>query len=313
MKKWNYLFDVPDPKKIRVIISTDCKNEADDQFALAQQMMTPKFIIKGIVASHFELNPQTYGSGNTADASLHEIDKILGLMGLKGICPVEKGTEYPLEDEQTPAVSDGAGLIIREAMREDPHPLYIICQGALTDLASAILMRPEICGKMTAIWVGGGAYPEGGFEFNCKADIAAANVLMRSDMPVWQIPINVYKQVSVSLAELQLHVASCGAIGKYLFEQMCEFNNKCADIPHWPHGEVWGLGDSAAIGVLMEETEKTDIYDMQPAPEIGYGDMRYSFEKSQKDIRVYNTVNSRLILNDLFSKLQINFGDQQRE
>lgn len=312
MKKWNYLFDVPDQKKIRVIISTDCKNEADDQFALAHQLMTPKFIVKGIVASHFALNPQTYGRGNTASASLEEIYKILELMGQKGTCPAEKGSEYPLKDERTPATSEGARLIIQEAMREDPHPLYIICQGALTDLASAILIQPQICRKMTAIWVGGGTYPEGGFEFNCKADIAAANVVMRSDMQVWQIPINVYKQVSVSLAELQLHVAPCGEIGKYLFEQMCEFNNKCAGVAHWPHGEIWGLGDSAAIGVLMEEVEKTDIYDMQPAPEIGYDDMKYSFEKSQKDIRVYNSVNARLILSDLFAKLQINFGNQQK-
>ncbi len=33
MKKWNYEFDVPDTKKVRMIVHTDCKNEADDQFA----------------------------------------------------------------------------------------------------------------------------------------------------------------------------------------------------------------------------------------------------------------------------------------
>ena len=48
----------------------------------------------------------------------------------------------------------------------DPFFLYIGMQGAITDLASAILMEPAICDKMTAIWIGGGPYPKGGEEFN---------------------------------------------------------------------------------------------------------------------------------------------------
>ena len=40
MKKMNYTFSVPDNKRVRMIVSTDCKNEADDQFALAHHLMT---------------------------------------------------------------------------------------------------------------------------------------------------------------------------------------------------------------------------------------------------------------------------------
>lgn len=53
MKKMNYTFSVPDNKRVRMIVSTDCKNEADDQFALAHHLMTPMFIMKGIVPCHF--------------------------------------------------------------------------------------------------------------------------------------------------------------------------------------------------------------------------------------------------------------------
>ena len=68
MKKWNYAFTVPDQKKVRMIVYTDCKNEADDQFALAHHLMTPKFLVKGIVAGHFNGNPQEWGEGHTAEA-----------------------------------------------------------------------------------------------------------------------------------------------------------------------------------------------------------------------------------------------------
>ena len=50
---WKYAYQVPENKKIRVIVHTDCKNEADDQFALAHHLMTPKFMIKAIIAGHF--------------------------------------------------------------------------------------------------------------------------------------------------------------------------------------------------------------------------------------------------------------------
>jgi hypothetical protein len=293
-----------------MIVYTDCKNEADDQYALAHHLMTPKFIIKGIIGAHFDMVAEYKElKGKSAQASMDEIDKVLSLMGCSGDYIVKKGSEHALKDELTPIESDGAKHIIEEAMKDDPHPLFIACQGSITDLASAIIMKPEICDRMTAIWIGGGEYPEGGEEFNQDQDIVAANVVLKSSMPVWQVPKNVYKQVSVTLAELQYNVYPCGEIGKYLVEQMVEVNNACAKIPQWPNGEMWGLGDSPTIGVLLEEVEKTDIYDMIPAPEIDYETHKYIHTGNHREIRVYNQVNTRLILGDMFAKLKINYGN----
>ena len=60
---WNYEYVVPENKKVRMIVHTDCKNEADDQFALAHHLMTPRFDLKGIVAGHFWKNPFKKVSG----------------------------------------------------------------------------------------------------------------------------------------------------------------------------------------------------------------------------------------------------------
>ena len=133
------------------------------------------------------------------------------------------------------------------------------------------------------------------------------NVVMKSEMPLWQIPINVYKQMSVSLAELQVRVKPYGKIGKYLFEQMVEFNMKTAHITHWPHGEIWGLGDSPTISVLLEETEKLDIFDEVHAPNINYDDLKYEHNTVNRKIRVYNFVNPRLTMEDFYAKMMINF------
>lgn len=309
MRKWNYEFTVPEEKKIRMIVYTDAKNEADDQFTIAHHLMTPKFEVKGILAAHFNQKPREDMESDTAQESLDEIYKVLDLMDLAGSVPVKKGAVRGLKDEKTPIESEAAKFIVEEAMRDDPRPLYIGCMGSVTDLASAILMEPEICQHMTAIWIGGGDYPEGGFEFNLSMDIAAANVLMKSAMPLWQVTKNGYKQMTVTLPMLQKEVRPYGRIGKYLFEQMVHYNDTHAKDP-WPHGESWSLGDDPTVGLLLMEEEKTDIYDMVEAPVIRYEDMGYSFTGKNRKIRVYKDVNPWLSLSDLFAKLQINYPER---
>ena len=44
---------LPLHKQIRVIISSDVANEADDQYAIVHQLLTPMFDVRGIIAAHF--------------------------------------------------------------------------------------------------------------------------------------------------------------------------------------------------------------------------------------------------------------------
>ena len=163
---------------------------------------------------------------------------------------------------------------------------------------------------MTVIWIGGADYPKGGFEFNLMMDINAANVVFSSKVPVWQVPMSLYKVMAVSLAELQLKVRPCGKIGKYLVEQLVDFNHVAAKYEmDWPQGEIWGLGDQGTIAVLMEELEKVS-YDMVPAPRIAE-DMTYIHGKDNREIRVYKYLDARLTLEDFFAKLALNFGDEK--
>ena len=118
---WNYAYTVPENKKVRVIVHTDCKNEADDQYAVAHHLMTPRFDVKGLVAGHFWKNPQQYGELGTAQASYDEIIKVMELMGLKNQYPVKLGAPRALEDENTPIDSEGARFIIEEAMKTAVH------------------------------------------------------------------------------------------------------------------------------------------------------------------------------------------------
>lgn len=296
-----YHFDVPEKKKIRLIIDTDAENEADDAFAIVQALLTPKFEIKGIIAAHFG----THLTRHSMQESFDEIQKILKIMDMPGRVPVFHGATEALAGEFSPRASEGAECLIREALADDPRPLFAIFLGPLTDLASAYLLEPRIADRLTAIWIGGGAWPDGGEEFNLKNDITAANIVFSSNLPLWQVPRDVYCLMRVSLAELQEKVEPYGKIGQYLFDQLVACNDYWADNPVWPSGESWVLGDSPAVGLLLDPHEY--CYSDETAPRVA-DDMTYIHRKHDRLIRVYKRIDPRFILEDFYGKLRLNFG-----
>lgn len=88
-----HTFNVPDLKKIRLIVNSDAKNEADDQYAIVHALLSPQFIMKGLIGAHFgEERSQT-----SMMDSVKEIELLLDLMGLSGEYPVFCGAERAVE------------------------------------------------------------------------------------------------------------------------------------------------------------------------------------------------------------------------
>lgn len=290
-----YLFGVQESKLIRVIIDTDAACEADDPYAIVHALLTPRFIVKGIIAEQFK----SEGGESSVDKSYAVIQKILQFMKLDSI-PIAHGCQNPLESESAVPDSEGVRLIIEEALREDDKPLFVLCQGAITNVAAALNRCPEIAKRMTVIWIGGGFYPQGGWEFNLTNDYHAANAVFKSAVELWQVPMECYTQMQVGYAELQAKVYPCGEIGRYLFEEMQEVGMR----EPWVCGEAWGLGDSPVVGLALNPG--CGRFRTQNAPIVDAGGY-YIGSVDGRVIRVYTDIDSRYILEDFFAKLAINY------
>ncbi len=291
-----YLYEVPDNKKIRVIIDTDAACEADDPFAIAQALMVNKFIIKAIFATHF-------GSPGSMKKSLDEINTVLTLMGKSA--PVYEGEDGALRDVRMKDLSPAAKFLIQEAMREDEHPLYVLCLGAITNVARAVLECPHIKHKMKIIWIGGqeiGNDNKNFREFNSGNDIDAANFIIGCGADLTLVPNNVFGSVRISLAEIQRRIYPLGKIGKHLFENMVSYNMQ--PWAGWTAGESWTLGDSPAVGIAMDENIGTYKYVEAP---IFNPDTTWRYAEGRPVIRVCTHADSRFILEDLISRLEIEY------
>ena len=305
MKNPNDLIKIPDYKKIRVIIDTDAACEADDPFAIAQALMSPKLIVRGILAEHFR-------EPDSTQRSYDEVKTVLDAMDVD--VPVFMGQKGPLETDD--AVSPAAQFIIDEAKAgtgvdagSAAGPLYILCQGAITNVAMALRACPEIKNKIIIVWIGTHGIQNIGKpvpfrEFNAGNDVTAANEVLQSGAKIWLVPSDVYTTISVTLAELKVKVEPYGKIGHHLYHNMIDYN--LSERAGWTQGESWSLGDSPAIAIAINPG--CGKFVEAPAPWIN-DETGSEVREGAPVIRVYTSVDSRFILEDFFAKLKLFFGN----
>jgi purine nucleosidase len=281
----------------RLIIDTDAKNEADDQFAIVHALLSPTLDVRGIVPAHFGTRRTT----RSLQESREEVDLLLDLMGLTGSVVVADGAPQALPDARTPLPSAGSRLIIEESKGEGT--LYVAFLGPLTDMASALLEDPDLQDRdVVVVWIGGPSYDGivSGYrpEFNLSNDVVAANVVMDSRVPVWQIPMSVYTLVAVGHAELVEKVAPLGPLGEYLVRQVIEFNALERDLMM----DFRSLGDSPAIGAVMNP--RGGLWRERPAPRFTEDSELAPEEPGRRPVLVCESIDTRWLLEDMFAKLR---------
>lgn len=295
---------MPAVTRRRVVIDTDAKNEADDQFAIVHALLSSTLDVRGLIAAHFG----DRRSDRSMAESREEIDLLLHHLNLAATTVVADGAARAIPDESTPRDSPGARLIIEESKLAAPDDkLYVAFLGPLTDMASAILLDPAIVQRdVVVIWIGGPGYggveTYPGIEFNLGNDIAAANVVFGSGLTVWQVPSNVYSQVSVGYAELEEKIGGTSELADYLIRQLVEWN-----ATHHPEPiESRSLGDSPAISLMLYP--RGGQFRTVPAPR--FGREGHYLPGTGNPIRVVETVDVRFLLEDMFAKIR-RFGRQQ--
>ena len=308
-------------KRYSVIIDNDFMGDPDGLFQLAHHALSSSCDIKGIVGAHLSGNGRGFfrdlQGKDEADMSVNKVNEALEVMGMKGQFKVVPGAPVKMTDSNKPVESEGARLIVEEALKATPEkPLYVCVGGPLTDIASAWLMNPEIGKNIILIWIGGQEYKETGAivppgysmpEYNLNLSIAAAQVVFnKSDMRIWQIPRDVYRQCMYSMTELEVKVRPYGKLGVYLYDSLAGI---MAGRNGFSMGETYILGDSPLVlmTALMSNFETdpaSSHYQYVTIPTIA-DDGSYRYNHGGRQIRVYDRIDTRLMFADMEAKLQL--------
>lgn len=286
--------------RVDVVLDTDTYNEIDDQYALAYLIQSnEKLDLKAIYAAPF-YNYKSSGPSDGMEKSYDEIMKILTLMKRDDLKEsVYYGSKEYLPSETQAVLSPSAQDLASRAMDyTEDKPLYVIAIGAITNVASAILLNPEIIDRMVVVWLGGNAHEwPHNREFNLKQDVAAARVIFGCGVPVVQLPcMGVVSAFTTSGPELEYWLRGKNELCDYLVNTTAAEAKECNGASTWTRA-IW---DVTAVAWLLDGDFMVDRLACSPIPEY---DDRYAFDPRRHFIKYVYHIKRDNLFADLFKKL----------
>lgn len=288
----------PPTGKIRLVLDTDTYNEIDDQFAVAYAMLShEKLNVEAVYAAPFH-NTRSSGPGDGMEKSYTEILHLLKRLEYPAEGFVYHGSTSWLTGREEPEQSPAALDLIRRAMTPSQEgPLYVVAIGAITNIASAILLEPEIIRRIVVVWLGGQPHAlHFAKEFNLMQDRSSSQLIFDCGVPLVQIPcLGVASHLLTTVPELGEALKGRNPISDFLFERFCEFHD---DHFAWAK-EIWDISSIAYL--LNAEWVPTSVV---PSPVLTDNLTWALPPKERHAIRTAWFVKRNPIFADLFHKLQ---------
>ncbi|MET0414565.1 MAG: nucleoside hydrolase [Actinoplanes sp.] len=188
----------------------DCDPGHDDALALLLAAGDPRLRLLGVT---------TVAGNQTLDKTTTNALRILALAGIDDV-PVAAGCGRPLVGELAVAddIHGSSGLdgpdldlpvaevadvhaveLMRRLIAGSPEPVTLIATGPLTNVALLLRTHPEVMPSVRRIVFMGGSTGRGNTtpygEFNIVTDPEAADVVLRSGLPITMVGLNVTHQV----------------------------------------------------------------------------------------------------------------------
>ena len=294
--------------KVSVVLDTDTACEVDDQFAVAYAVRSAEagqIVLEGIHATQFGDNP-----ADAMERSYQEIHKVLDLMGstaYKNI--VYRGAAKKMKKNE-PVMSEAVEHLIALAKDETREgPLYVVSIGAATNIASALMIAPEIMEKIVVVWLAGNVLHWNHVaEYNMNQDMVAAKYIFDCGVPLVLMPaMNVVSALSISVYELEYFLNGKNDLCTFLYENVCRYANKySAQNSAWTK-VIW---DIAGIAYVLNP-EKWFITRLVPTPILqtpkdcpGWQWMvRWESDPTRHTMRIGDFVERDMIFGDVFDKL----------
>ena len=320
---------LPSPKtgKPRVILDTDAANEIDDQFALAWALLSPAELdLVAVYAAPFSFAPRReaymaeHGAPGDAapfnppavgmERSFQEILAVYDKLGLSAQGKVYRGSAGYLPSAMQAVRSEAAEHLVATARAHQGNdPLYVVALGCVTNIASALLLAPDISEKIVVVWTAGfpSHAPQANLAFNLEQDLFASQFLLNSGVPHVYLPgYHVGAQLRLSLPDMERYVQGQGPMGDYL-HQLYTHN------PLWPvlgvdakaanHGVYsWVIWDVINIAWLLNPDWVPST--LVRTPVLG-DDLHWQAAPGRHWMREAYAVQRDAIFADLFGKLAL--------
>lgn len=206
----------------QVIIDADTGNEVDDPFAIVRALIEPSLNVTAINATQWQVSQ--WAVENTMEESYRLDQALLDYMQLNHI-KVCRGSMNRMFDWGDKAQHSEAAYEIIKQARKIPSgsKLTVITLGALTNVASALLIDQEISSKIVVYWLGSSFDFENikskQIDFNAVMDIQAVDYMFESEVEIHIVPVNVAEKMKYRYDETSKQIKGKHLVADFILNR----------------------------------------------------------------------------------------------
>lgn len=307
--------------RMRIIIDNDLGGDPDGLFQLTHFALSPSVAIPLIVGSQYKDFGPADLAPEKAELSAAKVRELLKFIPARNGTPAIAGSNRPLQSRSDALDSAASSAIVREALLDNSdQPLFYAAGGSLTEIARAWLADNRIGSRLRLVWIGGAEHPDlagpppgpGEAEYNFSLDRLAAHIIFNeSDIEIWQVPRNAFRQMLIGLSELE-RLARTGPLGQYLHREVIQSHQRLeGHIPRFIYnqGETITLGDTAlvtltALQSAFQPDSASSDYTVRPTPVL-LDDGSYQANPKGRPMRIYNRIDANLTFRDMMAKIEM--------
>ncbi len=277
------LADIKSGRRKKVILDTDAYNEIDDQYAITYCYLADSIDLQAVYAAPF-YNDKSTGFEDGMVKSYDEIKKVLSMIDPNYTTPVFEGSRTTIEVSGGPVDSPAARHLI-EFVKNSDEIVYVLAIGAITNIASALMMDPSIKENMAVIWLGGNQLDSDNLgEFNLVQDFTAGQILLNSGVPLLLCPAWFIVSVLTTNIELTRDLMGRNKVCDYLASISEQAWKDAGENPSWVR-TIW---DIAAPAIL----DNPDCAEIEIVPAPIFTDQRvYAFDSTRHKMMYLKSIN----------------------
>lgn len=207
----------------KVVLDADTGNEVDDLYAIVRALIEPSWDIIALNATQWQAShwaveksmEESYRLNQVLLSELDEVDKVKSHRGA-----VDRLFDWGYQAQHSAA----AYYLIQEANKHtENNKLTVIALGALTNVASALLIDPTIESKIALYWLGTTYDFEKDIlrkrDFNCVMDVQALEKVLESEVEWHIIPVSVANQMTFNYAATQAKLSGEHSLNRFLLDR----------------------------------------------------------------------------------------------
>ena len=254
----------------KIILDADTGNEVDDPYAIVRALIEPSLKVVALNATQWQASHWTVEHSMEESYRLNQL--ILGYLKMADKVKSYRGGVNRLYDWGDIAQYSAAAYhIIQQAKQmPDGQKIPIVTLGALTNVASALLIEPSIAPRIKVYWLGTTYDFDKNIlkrqDFNCVMDVQALDVMLQSDVEMHIIPVSVANQMTFDYAETAKRLKGQHPILDFLVQR---WDNHLDGGRH--ERTIWDL---ASVQALIHPEWATEVQ-IKSAPADGQRNLYY--------------------------------------